>query len=174
MFFTSRRELIGRTSRRKRIPGNHTDWTQYDYRELFGGSWGEKIEQTFFPTNLGYSVAKTGTSYEAGIHAMEIPLILTELNDNNWYVWLTNPQVFPRWSTATILFTQLWTMSWVSWCDVTITRCSDWGHFSNAYELGALQFSLLNRLNNFQYTGKIFYMEFQRIHLKFQTKYYKN
>ena len=48
------------------------------------------------------------------------------------------------------------------------------GHFKNAYELvnlRALKSSLLNKLQIFQCIGKIFCVEFQRVPLKFHTKY---
>ena len=77
MFFTSRRELIGRTSRRKRIPGNHTDWTQYDYRELFGGSWGEKNRANVLPNKL--TLLQKRERVMKPVYATEIPLTLTEL-----------------------------------------------------------------------------------------------
>ena len=46
--------------------------------------------------------------------------------------------------------------------------------FQNAHELiylWALKFSLLSKLYIFQYIGKIFYVEFQNVPLKFHTKY---
>ena len=48
------------------------------------------------------------------------------------------------------------------------------GRFRNAYELinlGAFKYSLLNKLRIFQCTCEIFCVEFQRVPLKFNTKY---
>ena len=52
--------------------------------------------------------------------------------------------------------------------------CVTRGSFQNAYELGnlgALKSSLLNKLHIFQWMGKIFCVELQRVPLKFHTKY---
>ena len=46
--------------------------------------------------------------------------------------------------------------------------------FQNTYELlnlRALKFSPVNKIHIFQCMGKIFYVEFQRVPLKFHTKY---
>ena len=48
------------------------------------------------------------------------------------------------------------------------------GHFKNAYELlnlRALKISPANKMHIFQWMGKIFCVEFQRVPLKFHTKY---
>ena len=48
------------------------------------------------------------------------------------------------------------------------------GRFKNTYELlnlRALKFSPVNKIHIFQCMGKIFCVEFQRVHLKFHTKY---
>ena len=48
------------------------------------------------------------------------------------------------------------------------------GHFKNAYELlnlRALKISMLCKNHIFECLGKIFCVEFQRVHLKFHTKY---
>ena len=48
------------------------------------------------------------------------------------------------------------------------------GHLKNAYELlnlRALKYSLVNKRHIFQCMGKIFCVEFQRVPLKFHTKY---
>ena len=48
------------------------------------------------------------------------------------------------------------------------------GRFKNAYELlnlRALKISMLYKNHNFQCMGKIFCVEFQRVPLKFHTKY---
>ena len=48
------------------------------------------------------------------------------------------------------------------------------GHFQKAYELiylEALRFALFNKLHIFQCIGKILWVEFQRVPLKFHTKY---
>ena len=48
------------------------------------------------------------------------------------------------------------------------------GHFKNTYELlnlRALKFSPVNKMHIFQCMGKIFCVEFQRVRLKFHTKY---
>ena len=48
------------------------------------------------------------------------------------------------------------------------------GRFKNTYELvklGALKSSLLNKLHIFQCMGEIFCVEFQRVPLKFHTRY---
>ena len=48
------------------------------------------------------------------------------------------------------------------------------GRFNNAYELlnlRALKISMLYKSNIFQCMGKIFCVEFQRVPLKFHTKY---
>ena len=50
-----------------------------------------------------------------------------------------------------------------------------WGRFENIYELvnlGALKSSLINKLHTFQSMGKIFCVEFQRVPLKFHSKYF--
>ena len=49
-----------------------------------------------------------------------------------------------------------------------------WDHLKNAYELlnlNALKFSLLYKIQIFQCMGMIFSVEFQRVPLKFHTKY---
>ena len=49
-----------------------------------------------------------------------------------------------------------------------------WGHFKNAYELlnlRALKISMLYKKHIFQCMGEIFCVEFQRVPLKFHTKY---
>ena len=48
------------------------------------------------------------------------------------------------------------------------------GRFKNTYELlnlRALEFSHVNKIHIFQCMGKIFCVEFQRVPLKFHTKY---
>ena len=48
------------------------------------------------------------------------------------------------------------------------------GHFKNAYGLlnpRTLKFSYLNKIHIFQCLGKIFCVEFQRVPLKFHSKY---
>ena len=58
--------------------------------------------------------------------------------------------------------------------DVTDIPTGAWGRFKNTYELlklRALKFSLVNKIHIFPCMGKIFCVEFQRIPLKFHTKY---
>ena len=48
------------------------------------------------------------------------------------------------------------------------------GRFENAYELlnlKPLKVSPVNEIHTFKYMGKIFYVECQMVHLKFQNKY---
>ena len=45
------------------------------------------------------------------------------------------------------------------------------GRFKNTYELRALTFSPVNKIHFFQCMDKIFCVEFQRVPLKFHTKY---
>ena len=56
----------------------------------------------------------------------------------------------------------------------TVSVCFTGGHFKNAYKLlnlRALKISILYKNHIFQCMGKIFYAEFQRLPLKFHTKY---
>ena len=69
-----------------------------------------------------------------------------------------------------------WVCGWVGGC---VGRWVGWGWgwvgFKNAYELlnlRALKISMLYKSNIFQCMGKIFCVEFQRVHLKFHTKYH--
>ena len=59
----------------------------------------------------------------------------------------------------------------------TVTVFGAGGRFKNSYELlnlRALKFSMLFISYIFQYIGKIFCVEFQRVPLKFRTKYHTN
>ena len=60
------------------------------------------------------------------------------------------------------------------WCSCDPILCGLGGHFKNTYELlnlRALKFSPVNKMHIFQCMGKIFCVEFQRVPLKFHTKY---
>ena len=71
------------------------------------------------------------------------------------------------------------TLNQLLWTSRTCGQCSlwqwSWGCFKNTYELlnlRALKISILYKKNFFQYMGKIFCVEFQRVPLKFHTKYF--
>ena len=68
-------------------------------------------------------------------------------------------------------------MEWFSATQTTVQFWVDMHHhyFKNAYELlnlRALKISMLYKSHIFQCMGKIFCVEFQRVALKFHTKYH--
>ena len=63
---------------------------------------------------------------------------------------------------------------WWSCCHPCVLSIAPGGRFNNAYELlnlRALKISMLYKSHIFQCMGKIFWVEFQRVPLKFHTKY---
>ena len=64
-------------------------------------------------------------------------------------------------------------VNWNLQCNIQSSHGSG-GRFKKAYELlnlRALKFSPVNKMHIFQCMGKIFWVEFQRVPLKFHTKY---
>ena len=75
-----------------------------------------------------------------------------------------------KWSHDHLIFV-IWIH--IAWKIVFLLKQA-WGRFKNAYELlnlRALKISMLYKNRIFQCMGKIFCVEFQRVPLKFHTKY---
>ena len=83
------------------------------------------------------------------------------------------------WRGIILVWKYLWCLTHISMLLIRcilakVHRCGTRGRLKNAYELlnlRALKVSMLYKNHIFQYMGKIFCVEFQRVPLKFHTKY---